>query len=90
MTTVQVQPQMKGSMDVDIETKIQEDREKGRKEWDHPISFVLAAVGSAVGLGNVWRFPNLVSQWVTFTMTTYFSNIYHDSSLKAHIELLVL
>ncbi|XP_063675135.1 sodium-dependent dopamine transporter-like isoform X3 [Bolinopsis microptera] len=49
--------------DVDIESKIQQDREKGRKEWDHPISFILAAVGSAVGLGNVWRFPNLVSQY---------------------------
>jgi len=48
--------------DTDIEAKIQEDREKGRKQWDHPISFILAAVGSAVGLGNVWRFPNLVSQ----------------------------
>lgn len=49
--------------EVDIEMKIQEDREKGRKQWDHPISFILAAVGSAVGLGNVWRFPNLVSQF---------------------------
>ncbi|KAL5257787.1 hypothetical protein ACHWQZ_G012652 [Mnemiopsis leidyi] len=49
--------------DTDIEAKIQEDREKGRKQWDHPISFILAAVGSAVGLGNVWRFPNLVSQY---------------------------
>lgn len=48
--------------EVNIEMKIQEDREKGRKQWDHPISFILAAVGSAVGLGNVWRFPNMVSK----------------------------
>jgi SNF family Na+-dependent transporter len=48
--------------EVDIEMKIQEDREKGRKHWDHPLLFILAAVGSAVGLGNIWRFPNLVSQ----------------------------
>jgi len=28
-----------------------------RETWPHWSSFVLAAMGSAVGLGNVWRFP---------------------------------
>ena len=65
----------------DIEMRIQQDREKGRKQWDHPISFILAAVGSAVGLGNVWRFPNLVSQWVSCS-TSFIS-------LMSHLDLLI-
>jgi len=28
-----------------------------REQWSTRVGFVLAAVGSAVGLGNVWRFP---------------------------------
>lgn len=33
-----------------------------RESWATRIGFVLAAVGSAVGLGNVWRFPFQVGQ----------------------------
>ena len=31
-----------------------------RVEWSNGLAFVLAASGSAVGLGNLWRFPYLV------------------------------
>jgi NSS family neurotransmitter:Na+ symporter len=30
--------------------------------WSSPIAFILAAVGAAVGIGNIWRFPALVGQ----------------------------
>ncbi len=29
----------------------------GREHWDTRLGFILAAIGSAIGLGNVWRFP---------------------------------
>lgn len=31
-----------------------------RERWFSRASFVTAAIGSAVGLGNVWRFPFVV------------------------------
>ncbi|MDZ7850162.1 MAG: sodium-dependent transporter [Halodesulfurarchaeum sp.] len=33
-----------------------------RETWGTRIGFILAAVGSAVGLGNIWRFPFQVGQ----------------------------
>ncbi len=31
--------------------------EENRDQWGSRIGFVLAAIGSAIGLGNIWRFP---------------------------------
>ena len=33
-----------------------------RETWATRIGFILAAVGSAVGLGNIWRFPFLTGE----------------------------
>lgn len=35
---------------------------EGRGQWASRGTFILAAIGSAVGLGNAWRFPGLASK----------------------------
>lgn len=37
--------------------------EFARELWKTRLGFVLAAVGSAVGLGNMWRFPYITSEY---------------------------
>lgn len=36
--------------------------QNNRPEWSSYISFIIATVGSAVGLGNIWRFPYITGQ----------------------------
>ena len=36
---------------------------KGRAHWSSRIGFVLAAAGSAIGLGNIWKFPYITGEF---------------------------
>jgi SNF family Na+-dependent transporter len=39
-----------------------DDTHEERGNWGRHIEFVLATIGFAVGLGNVWRFPYLAQK----------------------------
>ena len=39
------------------------DENEGQERWGNRMAFYLAAVGSAVGFGNVWRFPALAKDY---------------------------
>ncbi|WP_406533690.1 sodium-dependent transporter [Methanobrevibacter sp.] len=34
--------------------------EQKKSEWNSTLAFMMAMIGSAVGLGNIWRFPNVL------------------------------
>ena len=34
-----------------------------KEHWDSRTAFILASIGSAVGLGNIWRFPYIVYKY---------------------------
>ncbi|GAE30059.1 sodium-dependent transporter [Halalkalibacter hemicellulosilyticusJCM 9152] len=37
-------------------------QEPGREQWATRLGFILAAMGSAVGLGNIWRFSYVAGE----------------------------
>ena len=60
--------------------------EESREQWGSKLGFILAAIGSAVGLGNIWRFPYVVySSGGGAYLIPYFAAIF-----TAGIPLLIL
>ena len=47
----------------DSEQVEESDGKPGEAQWGSRWGFILAAVGSAIGLGNVWRFPNIAYEY---------------------------
>jgi len=37
--------------------------ETGRGQWQTRMGFIAAAAGSAIGLGNIWRFPYITGRY---------------------------
>lgn len=40
-----------------VESSIVLSEENGRENWSNKAEYLLALVGNAVGIGNIWRFP---------------------------------
>ncbi|XP_076325123.1 sodium-dependent neutral amino acid transporter B(0)AT1-like [Tachypleus tridentatus] len=62
-----VSPLSTGPVTMDMVSMVEKEEFKPeepeqRESWDSKIQFILATVGYAVGLGNVWRFPYLAQK----------------------------
>ena len=66
-----------------------------RERWENRPAFILAAVGAAVGFGNVWRFPSLVYNYgggaffvpyILALVTVGIPLLIHEISMGQHLQ----
>src|SRR5699024_11218624 len=68
---------------------------ENRSQWGTRAGFILAAVGSAVGLGNIWRFPSVAYENgggaffipYLFALLTAGRSEEHTSELQSRFDL---
>ena len=71
---------MNNQIDNGVNNQPLENSENSRKGFASKLGFVLAAAGSAVGLGNLWRFPYLAGKFgggifvFCYILLTHFQN----------------
>ena len=63
-----------------MKPKEQEDR----GAWGNKIEYLLACIGLAVGLGNVWRFPYLCHKHGGGDLSFFFVHFYSFYIIRSH------
>lgn len=63
---------------------------ENRPSWSSELAFIIAAIGSAVGLGNIWRFPYVMGQnGGAVFLIVYFFMIFFVCSIPLLAELIM-